>query len=509
MAVVFNKRNNIKLEIKAPMTSVWTLLVVDKWTLLWEDFANDETKNFSLTLFKLEWDVPVQIEISEVIAKSGNNLTLRRAVEPCPMNYWAWEMVQQAYDFDVWDVAYMNLTAGDIENMVKEFEKINKNLTDNYLKTSDFNALKWQPWWIATLGNDWKIPSNQIDTSSISVWWLEYEYTAWENIQKWDYLCVWHKELLETVNLNNIEYKFWYGSTEPAETARTYNQTFTLTKSWKWRIYYKADIRTASSYSFRYLCLQLRQNWNVVYEDNTMDTVQDDGAIFYMDFDINNNLQAGNIEVYTKVKRYSSQYSQSYNTKLLTEVKIDVISDTKEWKIYKYNWTNAQNWVYIWQALANTTSWQKVKTSSLMTKIQSTALSELYINNSNKIIQVAKDTIWKKFIYTVDWQTWIYFDWTWKTKSVSCNFNPQINTQNLTKQYPLYRVPIFVWVRPKTITYSWWLSWTLDFTANNSAQIYNNWYSNSRQIYIVWADKDYIYLQQWYVWTTFTFNIEF
>ena len=129
MAVVLNKKNNVKLKIEAPMTSVSNLLIVDKWELLWDDFTSAETeKHFKWTLFKFDWENVYQIEISKVITKSGNFLTLERAVEPCPMNYSSNQMYQQAYDFEAGDWFYINLTAGDLEDIITELKNTNTRI---------------------------------------------------------------------------------------------------------------------------------------------------------------------------------------------------------------------------------------------------------------------------------------------------------------------------------------------------------------------------------------------
>lgn len=123
-----NKKNNIRLKIKTPITSVSTLLVVENSELLGNDFSSDEAKNFLLTLSKFSGGAPVQMEIVRVTAKRGNNLTIQRAVEACPINYNSSTMSQSAYDFDIGDIASMNLTAWDIKKITDE---INKKLQTN------------------------------------------------------------------------------------------------------------------------------------------------------------------------------------------------------------------------------------------------------------------------------------------------------------------------------------------------------------------------------------------
>lgn len=206
MAVVLNKKNNVKLKIEAPMTSVSNLLIVDKWELLWDDFTSAETeKHFKWTLFKFDWENVSQIEICKVITKSGNFLTIERAVEPCPMNYSSNQMYQQAYDFEAGDWFYINLTAGDLEDIVTELKATNRridNVENNYVSKQQLNQEKWTT--IATLGNDWKIPSNQIDTANLDVGSINYEFTAWESISAGDAVAVYGWDRTDNTSFKSV-----------------------------------------------------------------------------------------------------------------------------------------------------------------------------------------------------------------------------------------------------------------------------------------------------------------
>ena len=173
-----NKKNNVKLKIMNVLSSAWTLLIVDNHKLLWEDFSNNEQKSYTLTLIKYNWTIPVQIEIVKVKWKSWSNLLIERAVEPCPLNYNASEMSQSSYEFSVWDFAYMNLTASEINKICEELnKKINSDDTSITKQGNSFN------WWNQLLKLDWnwKVPENNLPPMNINIKWLPTQTLDWNS----------------------------------------------------------------------------------------------------------------------------------------------------------------------------------------------------------------------------------------------------------------------------------------------------------------------------------------
>lgn len=173
-----NKKNNVKLKIMNVLSSAWTLLIVDNHKLLWEDFSNNEQKSYTLTLIKYNWTIPVQIEIVKVKWKSWSNLLIERAVEPCPLNYNASEMSQSSYEFSVWDFAYMNLTASEINKICEELnKKINSDDTSITKQGNSFN------WWnqLLKLNDKGKIPENNLPPMNINIKWLPLKTLDWNS----------------------------------------------------------------------------------------------------------------------------------------------------------------------------------------------------------------------------------------------------------------------------------------------------------------------------------------
>ena len=187
MVLKLNKKNNIKLKLKKNLTSIWNLLILENASLLWENFTRNEVeKRFTLTLVKYDSGLPLQIEIVKVLSKNGENLIIERAVEPTPLNYNASENSQVAYDFDIWDFAFMNLTAWEINDICDE---INKKLDKNDSLVTEFNGANN----LVKLWADWKLPAldgsnlRNIQTETKN---LNLNFVSGENIEAGSFVFV-------------------------------------------------------------------------------------------------------------------------------------------------------------------------------------------------------------------------------------------------------------------------------------------------------------------------------
>lgn len=168
-----NKRNNVRLKIKSTLTAGWNLLILENHKLLWDDFADDVTKEFNLTLVKYSWTSPIQMEIVRVKSKSWDKFIIDRAIEACPLNYNASENTQNSLEFSIWDFAIQTLTASEINSLSGEIielqnNKLNKNDSDITKQGNNFNS--WNQ--LLKLDWDWRVPEGNLPPMNININWL-------------------------------------------------------------------------------------------------------------------------------------------------------------------------------------------------------------------------------------------------------------------------------------------------------------------------------------------------
>ena len=171
-----NKRNNVRLKIKNTLTAIWNLLILENHKLLWDDFANDVTKEYNLTLVKYSWTSPIQMEIVRVKSKSWDKFIIERAVEACPLNYNASENTQSSLEFSIWDVAIQALTASEINSLAWEVrDKISKGDTSITKQWNDFNS--WNQ--LLKLDWNWRVPEGNLPPMNININWLPKTDFKW------------------------------------------------------------------------------------------------------------------------------------------------------------------------------------------------------------------------------------------------------------------------------------------------------------------------------------------
>lgn len=251
-----NKKNNVKLKIMNVLSSAWTLLIVDNHKLLWEDFSNNEQKSYTLTLIKYNWTIPVQIEIVKVKWKSWSNLLIERAVEPCPLNYNASEMSQSSYEFSVWDFAYMNLTASEINKVCEELNK--KINSDDASITKQGNSFNW---WdqLLKLNNQGKIPENNLPPMNINIKWLPTQTLDWNSYivaNSW-----WDNYKWNLHNIFDRLYKAEEAVKEKMQIKLLASKDFKITE---WRTIYISEINDYNEkdwYLWRWKVLVYRYNY--------------------------------------------------------------------------------------------------------------------------------------------------------------------------------------------------------------------------------------------------------
>lgn len=348
-----SKKNNVWFNIWNSLTASTssTLLTILWWkeTLVWADFGLlDITKHFKLTLTKFVWWVVSISEVVKVTAKSWNVLTIVRAYEPCPLNANATVMTQAPQVFDVWDFAYMNMTASDlIELWVLIDTLIDTKQNNCVMVTKSVNyTFTWNEannTWFSTTTTSWNI-TYTLNPALFPTTNGMYEFTICKS----------------TNDGNTVIIDVWAWKT--IDTA----QTYTLTNYME-----SVTIRIASSTFVKVIAMT---NRNVVVA--AISTTQ---SIFI---------------AWENITAWNALYIHT------------------DWKVYKTDATNTSEINFIWFATNTVSSWWNVIVDTAWvsaTQTWLTAWSDYYLNKHytsllhTNILNSDHD-IYKRIIYISEWK---------------------------------------------------------------------------------------------------------
>lgn len=473
-----SKKNNVWFNIWNSLTASTssTLLTILWWkeTLFWADFwINDTTKHFKLTLTKFVWWVVSISEVVKVTAKSGNALTIVRAYEPCPINANATVMTQAPQVFDVWDFAYMNMTASDLIELWVLIDTKQNNcvmLTKSANYTFIWNEANNT--WFSTNTTSWNITyslnpalfpttngmyefticksTNDVNTVIIDVW-------AWKTIDTVQTYILTNFMESVTIRIASSTFVKIIAATNRTVVVPAISTTQSTFTAWENIIAWNA-LRIHTDWKVYKTTLWSIFQWFASNTANTNENVIVDiqwvtTSLSWLS--INSSYYLWSLSNWTPTTITTNSVSSTLNWTLSPTANVwQTFTMSESWTLQSITIRMRNDWSGSWSVSMSVLNW--VWWSVLWTSTNTVANTSIWWSYSNftfnfsNISLSATSWLYFKIIFSWSWSWWIYVQWD--------------STNNIYNWWGYYSNDT-----------AWWTNADLWFILNYTPKSYVNW----------------------------------